>query len=356
MRRRAARRRPRRRPGGAVRAGDPDRPGTRCGGLRGRDRGRRLAGAAGTRGGHSRLARGDRRAGTGAGLRPARSSSAATGLAGRGPWSGRVRARVAAAVGARPASRTRRTVRSLAGPLLDLRRWLLWPHTVRGWWAALRHELAPADLYHACGALTIAAALDARRRDPVGPSGRPSRVVYDVIDLAAESNAVTAMPRPIRPDAPGRTRLGPRAPTRSSRSTRRSPGGSASATRDARSRRPEHPRTGRPGPGRLAAGPHQGGDRPARVDADRPVPRPSRPGSGPGERRGGDPRGARRGPRRCSGSGGGWPRAGRAIATRALAGRHLTLDARPPDEIVVVDGVGGRLPDPAAARVGEPAR
>jgi glycosyltransferase involved in cell wall biosynthesis len=59
-------------------------------------------------------------------------------------------------------------------------------------------DLGPADLYHACGALTIAAALDARRRHPVGPSGRPSRVIYDVIDLAAESNAVTAMPPRVR--------------------------------------------------------------------------------------------------------------------------------------------------------------
>ena len=118
----------------------------------------------------------------------------------RGPWAvlGAGEGASGAAVGARPASRMRRAVRSLAGPLLDLRRWLFWPHTVRGWWATLRYELAPADLYHACGALTIAAALDARRRHPVGPSGRPSRVVYDVIDLAAESNAVTVMPPRVR--------------------------------------------------------------------------------------------------------------------------------------------------------------
>jgi glycosyltransferase involved in cell wall biosynthesis len=117
-----------------------------------------------------------------------------------GPWAvlGAGEGATGAAVGARPASRARRAIRSLARPLLDLRRWLFWPHTVRGWWATLERELAPADLYHACGALTIAAALDARRRHPVGPSGRPIRVIYDVIDLAAESNAVTAMPPRVR--------------------------------------------------------------------------------------------------------------------------------------------------------------
>ena len=118
----------------------------------------------------------------------------------KGPWAvaGAGEGATSAAVGAKPAPRWRRATRSLARPLLDLRRWLLWPHTVRGWWAALRDELAPADLYHACGALTIAAALDARRRHPVGPSRGPSRVIYDVIDLAAESNAVTAMPPRVR--------------------------------------------------------------------------------------------------------------------------------------------------------------
>ncbi|HEX5012555.1 MAG TPA: glycosyltransferase [Candidatus Limnocylindrales bacterium] len=89
-------------------------------------------------------------------------------------------------------------IRQLASPLLDLRRWLLWPHPVRGWWATLARDLAPADVYHACGSLTIAAALAARDRYPVGPSGRPARVIYDSVDIVTESNAVTAMPPRVR--------------------------------------------------------------------------------------------------------------------------------------------------------------
>jgi glycosyltransferase involved in cell wall biosynthesis len=97
-----------------------------------------------------------------------------------------------------PPSPVRRLARAVAGPILDLRRWLLWPHAVRGWWATLARELAPADLYHACGSLTIAAALDARRRHPTRSSGRPAAAIYDAVDLVAESNAVTAMPPPVR--------------------------------------------------------------------------------------------------------------------------------------------------------------
>jgi glycosyltransferase involved in cell wall biosynthesis len=89
-------------------------------------------------------------------------------------------------------------LRRLASPLLDLRRWLLWPHAVRGWWATLGHDLSPADLYHACGSLTIAAALAARDSNPIGPSGRAARVIYDSVDIVTESNAVTAMPSRVR--------------------------------------------------------------------------------------------------------------------------------------------------------------
>lgn len=107
-----------------------------------------------------------------------------------GPW---------AAVG-RSASRPLRP--GIAGRLLrapaTVRRWLLWPHTVRGWWASLADRLEAADLYHACGSLTVKPALDARRRHPLGPSGLPARVIYDAIDDVFESNNVLDMPAPIR--------------------------------------------------------------------------------------------------------------------------------------------------------------
>jgi glycosyltransferase involved in cell wall biosynthesis len=88
----------------------------------------------------------------------------------------------------------RRAIRALAVPFLMVRRWLFWPHAVRGWWATLARELAPADLYHACGTLTIAAALAARKRAPVGPSGTRSRVIYDAIDNVFESNESLGSP------------------------------------------------------------------------------------------------------------------------------------------------------------------
>ncbi|HEX5466232.1 MAG TPA: hypothetical protein VFW92_06110, partial [Candidatus Limnocylindrales bacterium] len=79
-----------------------------------------------------------------------------------------------------------------------LRRWAFWPHTVRGWWAALEAELPPADLYHACGSLTIAPALAARDRHASGPGGGPARVVYDAIDAVTESNNMLGLPAPVR--------------------------------------------------------------------------------------------------------------------------------------------------------------
>jgi glycosyltransferase involved in cell wall biosynthesis len=72
---------------------------------------------------------------------------------------------------------------------------LAWPVHVRAWWRTLRRELPPADLYHACGILTIGVALDlastARRE------GRRGIVVYDVIDVILESNNVADVPRPL---------------------------------------------------------------------------------------------------------------------------------------------------------------
>ncbi len=99
--------------------------------------------------------------------------------------------------GPRSAGR-RRGLRALAAPLLAVRRWLFWPHAVRGWWATLAKELPAADLYHACGALAIAPALAARTRHPRGPSGAPARVIHDAVDHAAAGNEAQAMPAPFR--------------------------------------------------------------------------------------------------------------------------------------------------------------
>ena len=74
--------------------------------------------------------------------------------------------------------------------------WILWPHTVRGWWKTLSTELEPADLYHSCGTLPIAAALAARRRDR--KAGRSSKVILDVIDITMESNNVLGVPPAVR--------------------------------------------------------------------------------------------------------------------------------------------------------------
>jgi glycosyltransferase involved in cell wall biosynthesis len=89
-----------------------------------------------------------------------------------------------------------RRLRRIPALLLDrLRKAAFWPLPVRGWWATLRRELPPADLYHAFGILTIAAAddlaADARRR------GRAGRVVYDVIDVILDSNNYSLVPPPI---------------------------------------------------------------------------------------------------------------------------------------------------------------
>ena len=92
----------------------------------------------------------------------------------------------------------RRFGRRIVGLVTAVRRWLWWPHTVRGWWATLARDLPPADLYHACGSLTVAAALQARRRNPIGPSGRRAVVLYDAIDDVFESNNVLDMPRLLR--------------------------------------------------------------------------------------------------------------------------------------------------------------
>jgi glycosyltransferase involved in cell wall biosynthesis len=96
------------------------------------------------------------------------------------------------AAGRRPPLLTRVIRKLRLGPAS----WILWPHTVRGWWHSLRAELAPADRYHACGVLAIAPALAARQRDR--REGRSSVVVFDVIDITLRSNNVLGMPRVVR--------------------------------------------------------------------------------------------------------------------------------------------------------------
>ena len=102
---------------------------------------------------------------------------------------------------------------------------------------------APADLYHACGSLTVAAALAGSRPRPAGraPLGR---VVYDVIDVILESNNVLDMPGAVlRLARPPRDGAGRGRPTPSSPSTSRSPNGSRSAGAwpSRRSRCPNYP-------------------------------------------------------------------------------------------------------------------
>jgi len=98
-------------------------------------------------------------------------------------------------------SRAARVARSLRARAIA---WAFWPHTVRGWWAALGRDLPPADLYHACGLLALPPALAARRRDR--RAGRQSRVIYDVIDITLESNNVLGLPRAVRALAAARER------------------------------------------------------------------------------------------------------------------------------------------------------
>jgi glycosyltransferase involved in cell wall biosynthesis len=97
--------------------------------------------------------------------------------------------RARSAAGSRPV----RVARSIRARFIA---WAFWPHTVRGWWAALGRDLPAADLYHACGLLALPPALAARGRDR--RAGRTSRVIYDVIDITLESNNVLALPRVVR--------------------------------------------------------------------------------------------------------------------------------------------------------------
>ena len=113
----------------------------------------------------------------------------------RYPPSGRF-ASVAATYGKQPPRRSSLLARILRAPKVRFVSWFYWPHIVRGWWHTLATELEPADLYHSCGTLPIAAALAARERDR--RAGRDSKVLLDVIDITMESNNVLRIPTLIR--------------------------------------------------------------------------------------------------------------------------------------------------------------
>lgn len=72
---------------------------------------------------------------------------------------------------------------------------VLWPLHVRAWWRTLRHELPPADLYHAFGILALPVALDLGR--DARAEGKRGVVIYDVIDAILDSNNYQNVPGPI---------------------------------------------------------------------------------------------------------------------------------------------------------------
>ena len=96
----------------------------------------------------------------------------------------------------RPSGRPLMPVRVWRTQRARVREWAWWPLAVRGWWHALSQGLQPADLYHSCGTLPIAVALAARDRDR--RAGRRSTVILDVIDITMESNNVVGIPQLIR--------------------------------------------------------------------------------------------------------------------------------------------------------------
>ena len=205
--------------------------------------------------------------------------------------------------------------------------WFFWPQTVAWLVAHAGTELEPADLYHACGTLPIAAALAARERDRRGRAHvhgdlrrhrHHARVQQRAADPAARSVACWL-------DASG---AGPARPTPTPRSTTRSPTG-----------RSRHWRLGHPTDGRAqlpravdaaarpAPGPDPRRDRAAADDPDLPVLGPARtvrrarPGG-----RGGAP-GARHGARAAGLRAGLGRRAWRATPSRATPG--ATSPCRP---------------------------
>jgi len=100
----------------------------------------------------------------------------------------------------RPARRS--IVERARGALRAMTRWiervvagLTWPpDRYRGWWRRLDAELAPADLYHCCGMFALQPALSNRKRH----GNRGAVVVYDVVDDWFRSQVAMAIPGPIR--------------------------------------------------------------------------------------------------------------------------------------------------------------
>jgi glycosyltransferase involved in cell wall biosynthesis len=115
---------------------------------------------------------------------PSFQPNAGTGARGRAPRRGGMRGFVKSV-----RNGARRAVRRLSLSLS-------WPsRAVRDWWNELDRGLAPADIYHCCGIYAMTAALRARRRaDP----SHPPVVIYDAIDDFYSTEAGWPIVAPIR--------------------------------------------------------------------------------------------------------------------------------------------------------------
>ena len=228
--------------------------------------------------------------------------------------------------------RRRKVTRFLRPRPPSIFKWMLWPHRVRGWWRTLASDLPPADLYHVCGILPLAAALAARGRDE--RAGRHSVVIEDVIDMSLESNNVLDMPAWVLDRLSRRERGWVRAAD------------AHTAVNDVFADRavdrwqlvhrptvvPNYPEPWTP-TGRAAARPHPHRARAAGLDPDLPLLGPPREQHGSRGGRGGRPPhpGCRAGPARR-----GQARADHRRARFSIPryqGRHFTLPARHPDDL-----------------------
>ena len=129
----------------------------------------------------------------------------------------------------RPLGRSVEPAGESLGLGLAVRRWLFWPHTVRGWWATLDRDLAPADLYHACGILTVAVALSSSRRTSAGPAGRAAGSSTTSSTTSSSRTTSSTCRGRCWPGTAAARRAGRGPPTPSSPSTSRWPSGSGIA-------------------------------------------------------------------------------------------------------------------------------